>query len=127
MTATFSNLTSVGLRSSTRSFVTNANITDNPIEFTPQLREATLEIPRLQSLPSMQVEGHHSIHVSVDQAMRAFSEQSVPLVTSTIKTDAPKGSIVGAITQIGDDEIVEDIPLRTSNPPAYARGSYPIR
>jgi hypothetical protein len=75
----------------------------------------------------MQVEGHHSIHVSVDQAMRAFSEQSVPLVTSTIKTDAPKGSIVGAITQIGDDEIVEDIPLRTSNPPAYARGSYPIR
>jgi hypothetical protein len=126
-TATFSSLTSVGLRPSTRSYVTVSNITDSPIEFIPQLREAIPENPRFQSLPSMQVEGRHAIHVPIDQAMSAFSEQSGPLVTLTIKTDAPKGSIVGAVTQIGDDEIVEDIPLRTSNSPAYARGSYPIR
>jgi|GEM_PF-2384352 len=126
-TATFSNLTSVGLRSFTRSFVTVSNITDHPIELSPQLREATLENPRLQSLPPVQVEGHHSVHIPIDQAMRTLSDQAIPLVTLTIKTDAPKGSIVGAVTQIGDDQIVEDIPLRTSNPPAYARGSYPIR
>lgn len=60
--------------------------------------------------------------------MRGFHEEGKSRVTLVLKTDAPKGAFVGAVTQISSpDTLVEDIPLRTSNPPAFARGSYPLR
>lgn len=35
---------------------------------------------------------------------------------------------MGALTQVNDaDHLTEDIPFRTPNPPAFARGIYPLR
>jgi len=60
--------------------------------------------------------------------MASFRSRGLGLATLTLKTDAPKGALVGALTQISSkDGLIEDVPLKTSNPPAFARGSYPLR
>ena len=54
--------------------------------------------------------------------------EGIGRATLTLKTASPKGSFIGSVTQISSpDRIVEYIPLLTSNPPAFAPGSYPLR
>lgn len=127
-TSTFQSLTSVGLDTSSQTHVTVHNVTDQAVQLTPVLREATLKTPYSESLGPVTVTAHGSIRVLVAPLMNSFRGRGLALATLTLKTDAPKGAIVGALTQISTkDGLIEDVPLRTSNPAAFARGSYPLR
>ncbi|WP_125486824.1 hypothetical protein [Edaphobacter aggregans] len=127
-TATFQSLTAVGLDTAAETHVMVHNVTDNPVEFTPILREAALSNPITQNLAPRKLGPHDSAEVDIENLLRVFQTQGKSRVTLTLKTDAPMGAIVGAVTQISSpDKLVEDIPLRTSNPPKFARGSYPLR
>lgn len=127
-TATFQSLTAVGLETGGRSYVTVHNVTAKPVLFTPILREATLKPPFTQTLPSITLAPYASAEVHINDLLPAFLANGISRVTLTLKTSADKGSFIGAVTQVSaPDQLVEDIPLRTSNPPATARGSYPLR
>jgi hypothetical protein len=127
-TATFSSLTAVGLETAAETHVTVHNVSDAPIEFVPILREAALTNPQTQTLPSRVLAPHGSVEVNIDSLLVALQAQGISRATLTLKTAAPKGAFIGSVTQISSpDRLVEDIPLRTSNPPAFARGSYPLR
>ena len=127
-TATFPSLTAVGLESAAETHVTVHNVTDSPVEFTPVLREAALTDPLTQTLPSRTLAPHGSVEVDLEPILSVYRAKAIPLVTLTLKSATAKGSMVGAVTQISaQNGLVEDIPLRTSAPPAYDRGSYPLR
>ena len=126
--ATFSSLTSVGIESAATSYVSVHNDSDLPVTLTPVLTEAVLAAPYIETLGSITLNPHDTKRIKVDEQLQHFVSRSMPRVTLTLKTDAPKGAIVGALTQVSTQNgLIEDIPLRTSNPPAFARGSYPLR
>lgn len=127
-TATFQSLTAVGLETAAETHVLVHNLTDKSVEFTPILREAALSNPYTRSLAPRKLAPHDSAEVEISDLLPSFQTKGISRVTLTLKTEAAKGAFVGAVTQIGSsDRLVEDIPLRTSNPPAFARGSYPLR
>jgi hypothetical protein len=127
-TATFPSLTAVGLETGGSSYVTVHNVTDQSLEFTPIVREATLKTPFTQNLPAITLAPYASAEVPIDNLLHAFQANKISRVTLTLKTGAGKGSFIGAVTQVSSpDGLIEDIPLRTSNPPATARSSYPLR
>jgi len=127
-TATFPSLTAVGLETTAETHVTIHNVTDTQIELTPILREAALVKPYTQNLAARMLAPHGSTEIDIGDLLRAFQAKSILPATLTLESAAPKGALVGSVTQISSpDRLVEDIPLRTSNPPAFARGSYPLR
>lgn len=127
-TATFSSLTAVGVDTAAETHVTVHNVSDAPVEFTPIVREAALVNFSERSAASRTLAPHNSAEVDVSSLLQYFQGKGISRVTLTLKTEAVKGAVVGAVTQISSpDKLVEDIPLRTSNPPAFARGSYPLR
>ncbi|WP_260704146.1 hypothetical protein [Edaphobacter flagellatus] len=127
-TATFPSLTAVGLDPSAETHVTVHNVSDAPVDITPIVREAALSNPLTKNLATQTLAPHESREVSIGDSLSSFRAAGISRVTLTLKTLSPNGSIVGSVTQISlSDHLVEDIPLRTSNPPAFARGSYPLR
>ena len=64
----------------------------------------------------------------MEEQMQLLRHKGVSRATLTVESTAEIGALVGSGTQIdASDKSVEDIPLRTGNPPAYARGIYPLR
>jgi hypothetical protein len=127
-TATFPSLTAVSLETAAETHITVHNVTGDPVEFVPIVREAALANPYSQNLAARKLAPHDSAEVDTGGLLQSFQARGISRVTLTLKTIAPKGAIVGAVTQISSPgRLVEDIPLRTSNPPAFARGSYPLR
>lgn len=127
-TATFKNLTAVGLETSAISHVVIHNVSDFPAEIVPVLSEATLSKPHKESLLPRMLGPHESAEINIAPLMNIFRTKGIPRATFTIETAASKGALIGSVTQISSvDRLVEDIPLKTSNPAAFARGSYPLR
>ncbi len=126
--ATLSSLTAPGVQTDTVTHITVHNLTELPVIITPTLREATVQTPKEVGLPGVLLAPHASEELAVNALFSKMLSEGVQRATFTLETSAPLGAIVGALTQIGNkDGLIEDVPLRTANPPAYARGAYPLR
>ena len=126
--ATFSSLTAPGVQTDAVTHLTVHNLTASPVVVTPTLREATVQTPKEVWLPGVLLAPYASQELAVNTLFSKMLSEGVERATFTLGTSAPLGALVGALTQIGNkDGLIEDIPLRTANPPAYARGAYPLR
>lgn len=126
--STSTNLTAVGVDTAAPTYVAIYNVTNAPYTMTPELRTATDEPSDPVTVPPMSVPAHGATYIDIGSALRTLASRSAPLATLTLATTAPAGSLVGALSQekVAVDA-VEDVPFRTSNPPIYMRGFYPLR
>jgi hypothetical protein len=124
-TATSTDLTSVALQTKYNVTAVVHNTTKAPVTVIPKLQESALAPAAAISLDPITLPPFGTKVLTVDLSnLRVQNKQYANL---RITTNAASGSIVGASSQTDENGIVEDIPLRTSNPPRYDRGAYPLR
>lgn len=127
-TATATSLSAVGIETAAETYVVVRNLTDDPIVFTPIVREATLNEPRRAELPMRILLPHSNAIVALGGGLAQLASLGIPTATVTLKTDSPKGAWVGSLTQrSASNGLIEDIPLRTANIPRNTSGAYPLR
>jgi len=127
-TSTSQALTSVGLDPSAKTYVTVHNVLNQAVTVNPILREASLSAGQEKKLAPVSLDAYSTTSIPIDSKLKLFDVARTSRVSLTLDTSAPTGALVGSVTQIGaEDGIVEDVPLKTSNAAAFARGAYPLR
>jgi hypothetical protein len=126
--ATFSNLTALDLDTARHTRVAIRNLTLVPVSVTPLLRPVSSGSAADQSGGIVQLDPGSAGIVDIALPLQALKTAGVMRATLTVQTSAPLGALVGDLVQItpGSDA-VQDIPLRTSNAPAFNGGMYPLR
>lgn len=127
LASTSPNLSAPYVRTSAQTHIAVLNVSNEPVQFSPVIREATLETPKEITLPQYTVEAHKAIQVQIDPALALLRRQGVATTTLTIQSVGSKGALVGALTQIDSDGLIEDVPFRSANVAKYAAGAYPLR
>ena len=126
--ATSTDLTAVGIDTSAPTHVAVYNGTSAAYTVTPELRAATDEPSEPITVPALSVPAHGAAYIDIAPALHTLASHAAPLATLTLATTAPAGSLVGAFSEEKETvDATEDIPFRTSNPPIYMRGFYPLR
>ncbi|HTF63634.1 MAG TPA: hypothetical protein VK638_13115 [Edaphobacter sp.] len=127
-TATFPSLTAVGVDTSSETIAVVHNLTDESIQYTPVIAEATLDEPRKIMLSTEVLQPHTDKAINLSTALQVLKSQGISNSIVTFQTNASKGAFVGALTQIFvRDGLIEDIPFRTANRAGNAAGAYPLR
>ena len=127
-TSTFPSLTAVGVDTSAETIAVLHNISDEPVRYTPILAEATLDEPRKITLPTEALQPHSDKVINLTRALNSLRTKGSICQHTTLQSQAPDGAFVGSLTQIfHEDDLIEDIPLRTANRAGNAAGAYPLR
>jgi len=126
-TATAADLTAVAVRTDSPASAVIHNTTGLPVEVSMELVESSLVASYSQTIGTVTLQPNGVHRVDLSSSLATFSNRGRPFANLRVRTTASNGALVGALTQVDSSNIVEDIPLRTSNPPAFDRGSYPLR
>jgi hypothetical protein len=127
-TATSKDLTAVGLELNEVPHVSILNLTSQPVNITPALAAVSNSAPNISTGATTVLGPHEAVEVPVQGLLSSYAANGATRVTLTIKTDAPIGGIIGAVSQIDSKTgVMEDLPLKTGNPARFMRGAYPLR
>ncbi len=126
-TATSANLTAVAVRTDYKASAVVHNTASVPVTFVPVLRDSAVTPVAERRLEPVTLQPHASKTVLLSAPLRALESLGFSLANVTMETSAQNGALIGSLTQVDSRGIVEDIPLKTSNPPKFDRGSYPLR
>lgn len=107
--------------------VTLRNVTESAQRVVPHFAEVGTDTPKHADLPALMIPPATSLELPVQDALLNLREQGVSRASLYIESDAPKGALIGSTTQIVQEGLLEDIPLRASNPQRFMRGAYPLR
>lgn len=126
-TSTMPDLSAVGLDSSRVTHITVRNLGVRTVSVEPQLKEVGSNTPSTATGKRFALFPGQAKDVDVSRQLRDLNQRGIARGTLTLKTDSSTGFLIGAATQEVSDGLLEDVPLRTSNPPLYMRGFYPLR
>jgi|GEM_PF-3697445 len=124
--ATQNSISAPGLLTRVMAHVVARNLSAHAIRVLPHWSEVGSQKPRSADGFPVIIPPGAAVSVPLD-GMKAILNKGVERATLTLGTDAPKGALIGAVTEEVEDSVLEDVPLRAGNPLQFMRGYYPLR